>query len=115
MIIKSIKPHEIKESQVTPEAIYKERRKFINTSATLALGMMGLASAKETPTLSAESDAAKNFNAKSKDSLFYTQNPNYKESTITPYTKATSFNNFYELYVHLEISFFERKLKPFIK
>ena len=96
MIIKSIKPHEIKESQVTPETIYKERRKFMNTSATLALGVMGLASAKETPTLSAESDAAKNFNAKSKDSLIYTQNPNYKESTITPYTKATSFNNFYE-------------------
>lgn len=109
MLISSKKSYDIREQEVTPEEIYKERRSFFGKSAALTLGFASLGLAEDLspnqeqenkmlpdPNIPADSKSARDFNAKSKDILLFTKNPNFGEGPITPYIKATSYNNFYE-------------------
>ena len=86
MLLKVSKHSDVKESQVTDETLYKERRKFLQTSASIAA--MSVA-----PSLSLwPSMGSAEFNFKDvKKSDFYTS------EELTPFDAITSYNNFYEL------------------
>ncbi len=90
MLIK--KPADIKPSEITPEPIYRERRKFMRgmigttiAGATLA-NFPGLVLGKDTPSTTPglkPLDAAKN-------------SPYSTDEELTPYEDVTNYNNFYE-------------------
>ena len=86
MLLKVSKHSDVKESQVTDETLYKERRKFLQTSASIAA--MSVA-----PSLSLwPSMGSAEFNFKDvKKSDFSTS------EELTPFDAITSYNNFYEL------------------
>ena len=86
MLIKTCKQMDLTESDVTDEAVYKERRKFIKNSASLTA--MSLApSLAMWPGIGA---ADINFNKIIK-SEFST------DDELTPFDAITGYNNFYEL------------------
>ena len=86
MLIKISKNTDVKESEITDEAVYKERRKFIQSSA--AVTAVSIA-----PTLSmwpSSVFAKLDFNNIVKSEFSTTDE-------LTPYEAVTSYNNFYEL------------------
>ncbi len=86
MLIKVRKPLDLTESDVTDQAIYKERRKFIKNSASLAA--MSLApSFAMWPAI-----GAANINFENISKSEYSTN-----DELTPFDAITSYNNFYEL------------------
>lgn len=99
MIIKNLKSHEIKECETTPEDIYKQRRKFLKTTALT--GILGADFLFSPKLLAQQSDKNHNKtqdkeNFTSDENLTFVQNKKYELSPITPYSKASTFNNFYE-------------------
>ncbi|UCF20807.1 MAG: protein-methionine-sulfoxide reductase catalytic subunit MsrP [Gemmatimonadota bacterium] len=74
---------EIKESEVTDERLYVDRRRFIRTAAGAGAGL-GLASAFA-PLLACEGDAGDRAGSASD-----------QEEELTPFEDVTTYNNFYE-------------------
>lgn len=86
MLVKISKKNDVKESEVTDEALYKERRKFLQTSASITA--MSLA-----PSLSlwpSISSAKLEFDNLEKSEFSANEE-------LTPFDAVTSYNNFYEL------------------
>jgi sulfoxide reductase catalytic subunit YedY len=86
MLLKVSKCSDVKESQVTDESLYRDRRRFLQASASLTA--MSLA-----PSLSmwpARGSASIDFNKIRKSDFSI-------DEETTPYDAVTSYNNFYEL------------------
>ncbi|MGI9250477.1 MAG: protein-methionine-sulfoxide reductase catalytic subunit MsrP [Pseudohongiellaceae bacterium] len=107
MLIK--KPDDIKPSEITPEAIYRNRRQFMKDSSTLLLG--GSLAGAALPAFAQDGDALK---ARAPGNLQRTppaswwqgkfeditpapdEEPRYTNEALTPFNDVTTFNNFYE-------------------
>ncbi len=88
MILRVRRRSEIPYSEVTPEAVYRSRRQFIQTAAA---GAAGLALGA----LAGESDASSDLRAQAP--LTATRNPKYiAPDTVNTYQQITTYNNFYE-------------------
>jgi len=86
MLLKVSKSSDVKESQVTDESLYRDRRRFLQASASITA--MSLA-----PSLSmwpAIGSASIDFNKIGKSDFSI-------DEETTPYDAVTSYNNFYEL------------------
>jgi len=107
MLIKS-KP-DIQPSEITPEAVYHDRRRFIAGSLSAAFGvatagLSGLASAADGDGLRAQApvDLARSAPAAWWEDKFATISPALKtggfstNEPLTPYRDVISYNNFYE-------------------
>ncbi len=77
MLIKS--PQMLTEADVTPESVYRQRRRFMQ-------GAVGAALSMSVPTWAVQSPA-----------LDYTTSRYGQDDTLTPEDVVTSYNNFYEL------------------
>ncbi len=87
MLIK--KPEQIKSSEITPKAIYQQRREFLKTSVNTGLG---LAAAGLLAPYSSDAFASYGL-----ASLKHTKNNNYVvNDDLTKYKDITTYNNFYE-------------------
>lgn len=86
MLLKVSKKYDVKESEVTDEALYKERRKFLQTSASLTAMSMA-PSLSLWPSIGSTKLDFGNL-AKSEFSA---------NEELTPLDAITSYNNFYEL------------------
>ena len=93
-------PWHIKDSDVTPEAVFKDRRNIVKA---LGLGAVGAS----VPT-AAQADIFSLFGKDEKKVKFQTQpllfdkETNYaKGEILTPYNKVTTHNNFYEFCKYL--------------
>lgn len=93
MLIKSIKPSDCKEHQVTDEKIYLDRRRYLKQMGFLGVGAL----------LSGNASASllDLFGDEPETSLFKQRNLSYKPAkataeTLTPETKVITHNNFYE-------------------
>ena len=93
MLIKSIKPSDSKEHQVTDEKIYLDRRHYLKQMGFLGAGAL----------LSGNTSASllDLFGDEPETSLFKQRNLSYKPAkataeTLTPETKVITHNNFYE-------------------
>jgi sulfoxide reductase catalytic subunit YedY len=86
MLIKSVS--EIKSSEITPKALYLDRRRFLQTAATGALtaAAMGLVPAWCRPVSAQQREK---FAAVQKSALS-------TDEPLTPYDDITNYNNFYE-------------------
>ncbi|MFZ8990238.1 MAG: mononuclear molybdenum enzyme YedY, partial [Pseudohongiellaceae bacterium] len=107
MLIK--KSADIKESEITPESIYRNRREFMKDTAALAFG--GSLFGGATSALAQNGDALK---ARAPEALSLAapapwweakfaevspapdQEPYFTGETLTPYRDVTRYNNFYE-------------------
>src|SRR5690349_4083543 len=96
MLIRQQHPHAIQPSEITPEAIYRDRRRFL---AGLGLGSIGLLTAgcgkaedKAAPATPPTDPALANQPA-----LTVASHTDYaKGEAVTPSATATHYNNFYE-------------------
>ncbi|WP_373069730.1 protein-methionine-sulfoxide reductase catalytic subunit MsrP [Sulfurimonas sp.] len=91
------KDWQLKESFVTDEKLFKNRRKFLKLGAALAVStsaVMELAAKELTPFLSMQYKTAKEFMPSS--NLHYKEDPNLNNLTPNSYKQITSYNNFYE-------------------
>lgn len=86
MLLKVSKKYDVKESEVTDEALYKERRKFLQTSASITAMSMA-PSLSLWPSIGSTKLDFGNL-AKSEFSA---------NEELTPLDAITSYNNFYEL------------------
>ena len=81
MLLNKQNTHAVKPSEITPDNIYFDRRKFIQGMAGLTIGG-----------ISSQAAAILNMDlSKLPDSPYNTT------ETLTPYKKVTSYNNYYEL------------------
>jgi sulfoxide reductase catalytic subunit YedY len=80
------KPPQIRESEVTDEGLYVNRREFIRTATTLGIGL-GLTAAA--PPLAA---CTREGSSSETGALLETG----RQDELTPYEDVTSYNNFYE-------------------
>lgn len=94
MVIK--KSSQLKESDVTPEAIYKARRSFIKSGAILGLSALLPATALATPENSAGSFSNALPDWLKQKILGSSANTQPIKEALTPYKIATTYNNFYE-------------------
>ncbi|CBG39528.1 protein-methionine-sulfoxide reductase catalytic subunit MsrP [Helicobacter mustelae] len=84
------KSWEIGENEVSDEGVYQARRKILRDAALLGLGNVmfgGGLFGQEAPVLQGLKGDAQ---------IHYKQNKNYVLENITPYEKASTYNNFYE-------------------
>ncbi|MGH8119319.1 MAG: protein-methionine-sulfoxide reductase catalytic subunit MsrP [Gammaproteobacteria bacterium] len=95
MLIK--KPDDIKPSEITPESVYLDRRRFIRTAlfagaaGTLAVTVPGLVTGKEqTPPGTANLAPLGNL----------VKSPYSTKEEMTPFEDVTTYNNFYEFGTH---------------
>ena len=86
MLVKISKKSDVKEPGVTDEALYRERRKFLQTSASIT-AMSLVPSLSMWPSISSAKLEFDNL-AKSEFSA---------NEELTPFDAVTSYNNFYEL------------------
>ena len=88
MLIK--KPSDIKPSEITPENVYRNRRKFMTDGAKLMLGSTAVGGYSLT---SAAQQGDEKFNSikAAPDS-----EPYFTGESLTPYEDVTIYNNFYE-------------------
>jgi sulfoxide reductase catalytic subunit YedY len=87
MLTKTRKPWERPWSEVTPEAIYRSRREFLQTAAA---GTVGLAAGASLSACEAAPEA-------SQAALASTRNPAYvAPGPLNTFEELTTFNNFYE-------------------
>lgn len=89
MLIKVQPQHPIKSSEITPEAIYNDRRRFLMQMgiATVGLALSGCAPSKDVET--AESSGLAKLNIAKKTEMAGTEN-------VTAYSDITHYNNYYE-------------------
>ena len=108
MIIKTRK--EIPSSEITPESVYRERRKFLKTGANVALGAAGASILS--PAVSAQigdslfARAPADINLASKPDWLVEKaamrtgapasGPYNTDEELTPFEDVTTYNNFYE-------------------
>ncbi len=85
MLLKTSKPTDLKESDITDQAVYKDRRKFLQKSASITA--LSLAPSLMLPTM-ASADIGFDKIIKSDFST---------KDELTPQDAITSYNNFYEL------------------
>jgi sulfoxide reductase catalytic subunit YedY len=90
MLIK--KPADIRESEVTPEALYVRRREFIKAAGTSAAGVA--ASVALGASIVAEPEAAQDPNAVKLTNL--KKSPFDTTEKLNSYKDVTTYNNFYE-------------------
>ena len=96
MLIKHTKKSQLKESQLTSESVYKDRRAIIKGFglAALTLPFAKPASAGLFDSLTGKGDANGDFQ---RTPLNFTKNPNFQSlSPLTPEKKVLQYNNFYE-------------------
>lgn len=85
MIIKFDHLNKISSSEITPESVYRERRKFMYSAGALGLGMVA-------------GGWLDTVAAKPKFDFTGLKQSNYStDEKTTPYEKITTYNNFYEL------------------
>ena len=85
MLIKKRRPSDVLPSEITPESIYRDRRRFLKTSALAAAGTI----------LAPEFVTAKPMEAlESLEGL--ADSPFSTDETLTGYEEVTTYNNFYE-------------------
>lgn len=101
MLIKIKKHSDVKSSEITSEAVYKERRQFIRKSGECVLAGMGVALLSSgavhgkpvgyahVPQLKAPDWLIKQVNA-------YNEGAYSTDEKLTPYKDVTTYNNFYE-------------------
>ena len=82
MLIKFAKPLDVKPSEITPQSVYLDRRRFMKTAAVAG------ASAALTPLIPSRAAAAK-FDDLAKS-------PYSTDEELTSFMSVTSYNNFYE-------------------
>lgn len=88
MLIKNKKSYEILENLSTPENVYHRRRELLKTMGVFMLGVGMLKIGKA-------DDENKQIQI-AKEKYHYKINQIFKESPLTPYEKASTYNNFYE-------------------
>ncbi len=96
MLIKN--PGDIASSEITPESVYLDRRRFMRGTGTLALGSL-LAACGESGTAHATAPAAPDIKGKPLEFnpvAANADNPFYTAEAKTPYGDVTQYNNFYE-------------------
>jgi len=96
MLIKHTKKSQLKESQLTSESVYKDRRNIIKGFglAALTLPFAKPASAGLFDSFTGKSDASEDFQ---RSPLNFTKNPDFQSlSPLTPENKVLQYNNFYE-------------------
>ncbi|MDH4224165.1 MAG: twin-arginine translocation signal domain-containing protein, partial [Deltaproteobacteria bacterium] len=81
-----LKPPDIPSREITPEALYISRRRFIQTGAVLGAGLALGAAGWSRTVRAAQKGLGK-----------ITPGTPVAGETLTPYVHATSYNNFYEL------------------
>ncbi len=86
MLIRTRKPSDIRPSEITDEALYRQRRRFLKTAAVAGAGMV-LGSGCG---LSAEDQRGEKLPG-------VVQGPYSTDEEPTPYKSVTTYNNFYEL------------------
>ncbi|PAF44034.1 protein-methionine-sulfoxide reductase catalytic subunit MsrP [Helicobacter sp. 11S02596-1] len=105
MLLKIKKSYEISENLITPLEVYHHRRKFLKT-----IGVLGIGSVLGLPLLEAvENTPAANV-VINQNTYPYQKNPNYSQQPLTPYAKASSYNNFYEFGMQKEDPYHRGKL-----
>jgi sulfoxide reductase catalytic subunit YedY len=86
MLIRTRRPTDIKPSEITDEALYRQRRRFLKTVAVAGAGVvLGPGCG-----LSAEDDRGEKLPT-------VVQGPYGTDEAPTPYKSVTTYNNFYEL------------------
>ncbi|PAF54054.1 mononuclear molybdenum enzyme YedY [Helicobacter sp. 13S00482-2] len=88
MLSRIKKSYEIKESLITPEDIYNERRNILKL-----MGILGLSSVAGIDIL--EANASQNIQI-NQNNYPYKIDLEFNKTPLTPYQKATTYNNFYE-------------------
>lgn len=88
MLLKIKKSYEISENLSTPEAVYKERREALK-----AMGILGIGSIAGMNILEAMDQKTLQIN---QNSYPYIEDTKFTQTPLTPYEKATTYNNFYE-------------------
>lgn len=99
MLIKHTKKSQLKESQITSESVYKERRNIIKGAglAALSLPFANTASASVFGLFSSDSSEASQKGVFQRSPLTFTKNTNFQSLTsLTPESKILEYNNFYE-------------------
>lgn len=98
MLLKSVKPSDCSENEVTPESVYKERRSLLKK-----LGFIGVGSLVGAGSVLSHQASAGVFDLFDEEASpeFATQPLTFKagsgsKENLTPETKVTSYNNFYE-------------------
>src|SRR6476661_3215181 len=81
------RPDDIKSSEITPESVYVDRRKFVGTAGALALGAVLAPTALQAMACAGEPRA---------DSRDTATAQNAQGLKVTPEDDATTYNNFYE-------------------
>lgn len=100
MLIKHTKKSQLRESQLTSESVYKERRNIIKGLGLTALSVpfAGTASAGVFDIFSSDKKDGESKNtAFQRTDLSFTKDPNYQSlAPLTPESKVLQYNNFYE-------------------
>ncbi|MDO7252632.1 protein-methionine-sulfoxide reductase catalytic subunit MsrP [Helicobacter cappadocius] len=91
MLLRIKKSYEIKENLVTSEDIYNERRNLLKK-----MGVLGLGSVFGVDILDAEINQTTKTIEIDKNKYFYDVDSRFIQYPLTPYQKATTYNNFYE-------------------
>jgi sulfoxide reductase catalytic subunit YedY len=101
MLIRVRKPSEVKPSEITPESVYKDRRRFMQAMGAGAAGLaLGDAVAKTEP-------------AQFNDFPGIIKSPYSTDEELTSFEDATQYNNFYELGTGKKDPYrYAAKLKP---
>ena len=107
MLLKTARKSSTSENEVTPERIYKDRRRFIQQAARYSLaagaGLIMAGCSQEGEAVVSESSSNKQRNPSTngaqwlKDQVSQAQESHYGTAErLTPYDDVTSYNNFYE-------------------
>ncbi|MEG3755369.1 protein-methionine-sulfoxide reductase catalytic subunit MsrP [Psychromonas arctica] len=99
MLIKHTKKSQLKESQITSESVYKQRRNIMKGVglAALSLPFAKTASAGVFDIFTSNSSESSESSTFQRTPLSFTKNTNFQSLTsLTPESKVLEYNNFYE-------------------
>ena len=97
MLIKSIKPNHLTENHVTDEQVYLNRRQLLKSMGYLGAGtLLSQSLAKQAQASPLDFFSAKSEAAFKQTPLQFQQSSATVDETLTPESKITSHNNFYE-------------------
>ncbi|MGQ0621749.1 MAG: protein-methionine-sulfoxide reductase catalytic subunit MsrP [Panacagrimonas sp.] len=92
MLIRMPPPHAVRSSDITPERVYQDRRRFITQ---LGLGAAALLTGCGKPD-AAGGAASKDVAAPLQDLVISKRSALAGEETVTPFADASTYNNYYE-------------------